>query len=72
MKRRIYDEDLSFIAKLIRDKRKELEMTQVELAMKAGVHRTSITKLETGIFKTLRHDNLSRVFRVLGVKIGFM
>jgi y4mF family transcriptional regulator len=56
------------IISLIKQKRKELEMTQEELASKAGVGLRFIRELEQGK-KTLRMDKVNQVLNLLGYEL---
>lgn len=57
------------IAKTIKLKRVELELTQSQLAEKAGVTRQSIANIESGDYNA-SIDVLSAVMAVLGIKIA--
>lgn len=54
----------------IKEKRKQLGMTQSELAEKCGVSWQSISNLETG--KRCRHDLLLRVCEELGLAVAII
>ena len=49
--------------------RKAKRLTQEEVAAKAGVARTTIAKLECGIFKSLSVPRLESIARVLGIDL---
>lgn len=54
----------------IKKKRKELGMTQAELAEKCGVSINTIGNLETG--KCCRHDLLLQVCEILGLGLAII
>ncbi len=57
------------IIQLVKQKRKELDITQAELASKAGVGLRFIRELEQGK-KTLRMDKVNQVLSLLGYELG--
>ena len=63
-------EDLSTpIAKYLREKRKTLNLTQPDLAFKAGVGLRFIRDLEQGK-TTLRMDKVNQVLKLFGQELG--
>jgi y4mF family transcriptional regulator len=56
------------LRKLIKQKRKTLELTQVELSEKAGVGLRFIRELEQGK-KTLRMDKVNQVLDLFGFEL---
>lgn len=62
-------ENLNDLSKHIKKKRKENHITQVELAIKAGVGLRFLRELEQGK-KTLRMDKVNDVLRLFGEKLG--
>jgi y4mF family transcriptional regulator len=63
----VYNE-MSLI-QLVKQKRKELNLTQVELASKAGVGLRFIRDLEQGK-KTLRMDKVNQVLSLFSYELG--
>ncbi len=57
------------IAQFVRDKRKRLNLTQPELAEKAGVGLRFIRELEQGK-PTLRMDKINQVLKLFGAELG--
>lgn len=53
----------------IKSKRKELRLTQIDLAFKAGVGLRFIRELEQGK-RTLRMDKVNHVLALFGTKLG--
>jgi len=60
---------LSEIGIKIKEKRKELGITQAKLAQKAGISRTTLSKLENGYFGNISVATLDTILSVLGLKI---
>ena len=58
------------IAYPIRDKRKQLGLTQVDLAQKAGVSRQLVVSLEAGRATGVSLDKLMSVLDVLGLSLS--
>jgi len=56
------------ISAFVKDKRKKLKLTQVELAKKAGVGLRFIRDLEQGK-KTLRMDTVNQVLELFGSEL---
>jgi y4mF family transcriptional regulator len=56
------------LAKLIKQKRKRLKLTQVDLAQKAGVGLRFLRELESGK-TTLRMDKVNQVLNLLGYEL---
>jgi DNA-binding XRE family transcriptional regulator len=66
------DDPLNDIRSYIVNKRKQLNLTQIELSEKAGVALTVIRKIEQGK-SNIQMDSLFSVLRILGnVKIGII
>ena len=57
------------LIQFVKQKRKELELTQAELASKAGVGLRFIRDLEQGK-KTLRMDKVNQVLSLFGYELG--
>ena len=57
------------ISKFVRERRKSLNMTQPELAEKAGTGLRFIRDLEQGK-KTLRMDKVNQVLALFGYELG--
>jgi y4mF family transcriptional regulator len=56
------------LAQLIKQKRKKLKLTQVDLAQKAGVGLRFLRELESGKI-TLRMDKVNQVLNLLGYEL---
>jgi y4mF family transcriptional regulator len=56
------------LAQLIKQKRKKLKLTQVDLAQKAGVGLRFLRELESGK-TTLRMDKVNQVLHLLGYEL---
>lgn len=56
------------IAKIVKQKRKKLQLTQVELAEKAGVGLRFLRELESGK-GTLRMDKVNQVLELFGYEL---
>lgn len=56
------------LAQLIKQKRKKLKLTQVDLAQKAGVGLRFLRELESGK-TTLRMDKVNQVLNLLGYEL---
>jgi y4mF family transcriptional regulator len=56
------------LANLIKQKRKKLKLTQVDLAQKAGVGLRFLRELESGK-TTLRMDKVNQVLNLLGYEL---
>lgn len=54
----------------IRETRKELKMSQEELAKKSSVSRTIISGLENGTISVTTTDTLSKIAMALGKKVS--
>jgi y4mF family transcriptional regulator len=57
------------IAKFVKEKRKQVKITQPELAERAGVGLRFIRELEQGK-STLRLDKVNQVLELFGAEIG--
>ncbi len=53
----------------IREVREQLNMTQVELAIKSGVSRTTISNLENGVESVTTTRTLNKLANALGVNV---
>lgn len=53
----------------IREVRERLNMTQVELAVKSGVSRTTISNLENGVESVTTTRTLNKLAYALGVNV---
>lgn len=59
----------SLIAQFVKDKRKSLKLTQVDLAEKSGVGLRFVRELEQGK-QTLRLDKINQVLDLFGCEVG--
>ena len=59
----------SLIAQYVKDKRKSLKLTQVDLAEKSGVGLRFVRELEQGK-ETLRLDKVNQVLDLFGCEVG--
>jgi y4mF family transcriptional regulator len=59
----------STLSKLIKEKRKQLGLTQEELSFKSGVGLRFVRELETGK-PTLRMDKVNQVLKLFGFELG--
>ena len=57
------------IASFVKQRRKQLRLTQPELAMRAGVGLRFVRELEQGK-KTLRLDKVNQVLALFGAEVG--
>ncbi len=57
------------LTRFVKDKRKSVNLTQPELAEKAGVGLRFIRELEQGK-KSLRLDKVNQVLRLFGYEVG--
>jgi len=55
--------------KKVRDERMKLELSQEELASRAGVHRTYIGMIERAE-KNITLENIEKIAKALGIKIS--
>ena len=53
----------------IREMRERLNMTQVELSIKSGVSRTTISNLENGVESVTTTKTLHKLANALGVNV---
>jgi y4mF family transcriptional regulator len=60
---------MSIISKFVKEKRKKLGLTQLELAERAGVGIRFIRELEQGK-KTLQMDKVNQVLNLFGQQLG--
>lgn len=60
----------AYVGEAIRVLRKERGISQQELAKKSGVNRTTIARIETGVFKSLSIQNLEHVASALGLDLS--
>jgi len=61
---------LKTTAQFVKEKRKQLELTQEDLALKAGVGLRFIRELEGGEKETLRIDKVNEVLKLFGYTLG--
>jgi len=59
----------NLIAQFVKDKRKSLKLTQVDLAEKSGVGLRFVRELEQGK-ETLRLDKVNQVLDLFGCEVG--
>lgn len=59
----------SLIAQFVKEKRKSLKLTQVDLAEKSGVGLRFVRELEQGK-ETLRLDKVNQVLDLFGCEVG--
>ena len=57
------------IASFVKERRKQLKLTQTELAMRAGVGLRFVRELEQGK-STLRLDKVNQVLTLFGAEVG--
>ena len=57
------------IASFVKQRRKQLRLTQPELAMRSGVGLRFVRELEQGK-KTLRLDKVNQVLALFGAEVG--
>ena len=57
------------IAFFVKERRKQLKLTQTELAMRAGVGLRFVRELEQGK-STLRLDKVNQVLALFGAEVG--
>ena len=57
------------IASFVKERRKQLKLTQTELAMRAGVGLRFVRELEQGK-STLRLDKVNQVLALCGAEVG--
>lgn len=57
------------IASFVKERRKQLKLTQTELAMRAGVGLRFVRELEQGK-STLRLDKVNQVLALFGTEVG--
>ena len=57
------------IASFVKERRKQLRLTQPELAMRVGVGLRFVHELEQGK-KTLRLDKVNQVLALFGAEVG--
>lgn len=62
--------DLEEIREFIRSQRAKAELTQPELARKAGVGLRFVRDLEQGKQQTFQTDTLNKVLRLFGKQLG--
>lgn len=60
------------LGEFVRAKRREQKLSQVELALLAGVGRRFISELESGEKGSLRIDKVDAVLEVLGKRLGIV
>ena len=63
------DDKTLTLSSLIKEKRKQLHLTQPDLAQKAGVGLRFIREMEQGK-TTLRMDKVNQVLQLFGVELG--
>ena len=61
---------LSEIGTTIKRKRKELGLTQAELAKRASLSRTTLSKVENGYFGNISVATLENILSTLGLTIS--
>lgn len=65
------EKERSLLSQFVKDKRKQVRITQVELSEKAGVGLNFVRDLEQGK-KTLRMDKVNDVLKLFGHELGPM
>lgn len=63
--------NMNSISRFVKAKRKEVSLTQVELAKKAGVGLRFVRELEQGK-RTLRCDTVNMVLALFGSELGIV
>ncbi len=61
--------NLQSLAQLIRDTRKTKGFNQAQVAEWAGINRTTLSKLESGVLAEIGFAKVERVLSVLGLSI---
>lgn len=62
--------DIQQVAETLRRRRKELRLTQQDVALSAGVNRRAVSEIERGM-RSVRLDNLLAVTTALGLDLEF-
>ncbi len=60
-----------YYGEILREKRKELKLTQMQLAEKTGLKRTYISRIEQG-YTDMQLSSLIRISEVLGLRFGLV
>lgn len=60
---------IDLLAQRVRERRAELGLSQEEVAALGGPSTTTLTKIEAGTFKSLRHRTMTDLDHVLGWKV---
>lgn len=55
------------IGKIVREYRKKRRLTGGELGARAGISQSKLSKIETGVHATLRHDEIETILNILKV-----
>jgi len=63
------EKQITSIAEFLKEKRRQLNLTQTELAEKAGVGLRFVRELEQGK-STLRMDKVNQVLKLFGSELG--
>ena len=61
-----------FVGEIIADRRKQLKMSQQELADKVGVNRSTISRYESGTYKKISYKMLGQIAEALDMTEDYM
>lgn len=60
------------VQEIIADRRKQLKMTQQDLADKVGVNRSTLSRYESGTYKKISYDILARIAEALDMTEDYL
>lgn len=60
------------VPEIIADRRKQLKMTQQDLADKVGVNRSTLSRYESGTYKKISYDILARIAEALDMTEDYL
>ena len=60
------------VQEIIADRRKQLKMTQQDLADKVGVNRSTLSRYESGTYKKISYDILARIADALDMTEDYL
>ncbi len=61
-----------YVGEIIADRRKQLKMSQQELADKVGVNRSTISRYESGTYKKISYKMLDQIAQVLDMTDDYL
>jgi transcriptional regulator with XRE-family HTH domain len=61
---------MELLGRWIRESRRQAGMTQAQLARLAGIHQTTLSRLERGRLEGLRLHRLAAIIAVLDLRLG--